>query len=97
MKRRKRPNYFRSLTNLVPALIAGAIMLFDDALEGVLCSVSKMHEMMECAPMLPNWFFIAALGVVIASIASTCRAWYKDHVQGDYKNDLMRGTNRYRN
>jgi len=97
MTKRRKPNYFRALINLVPALIVIGVVLFDDAFESALCSVSMLYETIKCTPVLPGWFLFVALGVVIVSIAKTCWAWHKDHVLGDYKADLMRGANRYRN
>lgn len=94
MARRRRPSYFRSLRNLLPAVIAGGGALFVDKVDGVRCSM--MPKTVQCPPMLPSWFYIVALAVAVASIAWTAWAWYKDHVQGDYVMDLMHGTDRYR-
>jgi hypothetical protein len=94
MARRRRPGYFRSLRNLLPAVVAIGGVLFTDKVDSVLCSM--MPKPVQCVPMLPAWLYIAALCVAAASIAWTAWAWYKDHVQGDYAMDLMHGTDRYR-
>ena len=94
MARRRRPRYFRSLRNLLPAVIAGGALLFTDKVDRVRCSM--MPKMVECLPMLPIWLYVAALCVAVVSIAWTAWAWYKDHVQGDYLVELMHGTDRYR-
>lgn len=94
MARRRKPSYFRSLVNLVPAVIAGGAVWFTDVMHGVLCS--RMPVTAQCGPMLPTWLYLAALGVVFASVSWTCWAWYKDHVQGEYIVDLTHGADRYR-
>lgn len=93
-RKRREPNYFRSLVNLWPAVVAGGVVLFTDRIDAVLCSM--MPKTVKCTPMLPAWLYILAFVVVVVSLVWTCWAWYKDHVQGDYQMDLVHGTDRYR-
>ena len=90
MPRRRTPRHLRSLVNLLPGLFAGAgalaVSLFDEC--------SMMPATVECQGLIPAWGYLVAFAVVIASIAWTCWAWYKDHVRGDYEAVMMMGKDR---
>ena len=93
MPRRRKPNYLRSLVNLLPGLFGGGaafvISHFDEC--------SMMPANVECPGLIPAWSYLVAFAVVIGSVAWTCRACYKDYVRGDYEADVMMGKDRYRN
>ena len=94
MARRRKPNYFRSLSALWPGFIAGVAVAFIDRIDAVLCSM--VPASVACPATLPGWAYVAVALIVFASVAWTCWAWYKDHVRGEYLMDVMHGIDRYR-
>ncbi|HXD05871.1 MAG TPA: hypothetical protein VN680_07475 [Burkholderiaceae bacterium] len=84
----KKPNRFRCLRGALYGLVAGFLMLMTHRLQDAHCTSIHQTSPAQCEfidYLLPGWLIAV---VVLAGLCVSGWWAYRDHVMGEYKEDL---------